>query len=85
MQDVILVILAKRLVTLKHIRIHEHVIYINLHNNEECFSSFNSDYFSVLDYAPTQFHIKIKEGMYIDWEKPNLNKQLNHLATNLSI
>ena len=41
--------------------------------------------FSILDYAPTQFQIKIKEGMYIDWEKPNLNKQLNHLATTLSI
>ena len=66
-------------------RIDEHVkkdkkfnIYKHLNNNEECFSSFNSDCFSILDYAPTQFQIKIKEGMYIDWEKPNLNKQLNH-------
>ena len=41
--------------------------------------------FSILDYAPAQFQIKIIEGMYIDWEKPNLNKQLNHLATTLSI
>ena len=48
-------------------------------------SSFNSDCFSILDYAPTQFQVKIKEGMYIDWEKPNLNKQLNHLSTTLSI
>ena len=39
----------------------------------------------VLDYAPTQFQIKIKEAMYIDWEKSNLNKQLNHLAATLSI
>ena len=73
-------------------RIDEHVkkdkksnIYKHLNNNEECFSSFNSDCFSILDYAPTQFQVKIKEGMYIDWEKPNLNKQLNHLATTLSI
>ena len=51
----------------------------------ECFSSFNSDFFSILDYAQTQFQIKIKESMYIDWEKPNLNKQLKHLATTLSI
>ena len=56
-------------------------IYTHLHNNEECFSSFNSDCFSSLDYAPTQFQIKIKDGMYIDWEKPNLNKKLNHFAT----
>ena len=53
-------------------------IYKHLHNTEECFSSFNSDCFSILEYAPTQFQIKIKGGMYIDWEKPNLNKQLNH-------
>ena len=73
-------------------RIDEHAekdkksnIYKHLNNNEECFSSFNSDCFSILDYAPTQFQVKIKECMYIDWEKPNLNKQLNHLATTLSI
>ena len=73
-------------------RIDEHMkkdkkynIYKHLHNNPECFSSFNSDCFSILDYAPTQFQIKIKEGTYIDWEKPNLNKQLNHLVTTISI
>ena len=41
--------------------------------------------FSVLDCAVTQLQIKIKEGMYIDWEKPNLSKQLNHIATTLSL
>ena len=61
------------------------IIYKHPHNNEECFSSFNSDYFSILDYSPTQFQIKIKEGMYNDWEKLNLNKQLNYLGTTLSI
>ena len=47
--------------------------------------SFNSDCFSISDYAPTQFQIKINKGMFIDWEKINLNKQLNHLATVLSM
>ena len=62
-------------------------IYKHPHNNEEYFSSFNSNcfFFFILDYPPTQFQIKIKEGMYIDWEKPNLNKRLNHLATTLSM
>ena len=41
-------------------------IYKHLQNNEECFSRFSSDCFSVLDCAPTQFQTKIKEGMYID-------------------
>ena len=73
-------------------RIDEHLkkdkksnIYKHLHNNEERFSSFNSVCFSMLDRVPAQFQIKIKEGMYTDCEKPNLNKQLNHLATTLSI
>ena len=73
-------------------RIDEHVkkdkksnICKHLRNNEKCFSSFSSDCFSILDYALTQFQIKIKEGMCIDWERPNLNKQLNYLATIFSI
>ena len=41
-------------------------IYKHLQNNEEFFASFNSDCFSILDYAPTLFQIKIKEDMYID-------------------
>ena len=56
-------------------------IYKDLHSNAECFSSFNSDCLFILDYAPTHFQIKVKEGIYIDWEKPNLSKQRNHLAT----
>ena len=91
MQDVILVILAKPVITLKLQSMNmwkktkKPNIYKHLHNNEEFFSSFNPDCFSILDYTPTQFQIKIKEGMYINSEKPNLNKSLNHLATTLSI
>ena len=40
---------------------------------------------SILDYAPTQFQVKIKEDMYIDRVKANLKKRLKHLATTLSI
>ena len=58
-------------------------MYKHLHSNEECFSNFNLYCFSILGYAPTQFQINIKEGMHIDWEKPNLNKQLNHVASTL--
>ena len=46
----------------------------HLHNNDECFSSFTSDFFPILDYTPTQFQIEIKDGIDIDWENPNLNK-----------
>ena len=57
----------------------------HLHNKEECFSSFDLNCFSILDSATTKYQTKLKEGMYIDWEKPNLNKQKNHLSTTLSI
>ena len=52
---------------------------------EESFSSFYLNCFSILDWATTKYQTKLKEGMYIDWEKPNLNKQKNHPSTILSI
>ena len=36
-------------------------IYKHLNNNEECFLSFNSDCFSILDYAPTRFRLRLKK------------------------
>ena len=62
-------------------------IYKHQHNDEECFSSVSqiSYCFSTLDYGSTQFQIKINESMYIDCEEPNLKKQLNQLATTLSL
>ena len=72
MQDIIFVILAKPVVTLKLESMTmwkktKKLIYIKyLHNNEECFTSFNSDWFSVSGCTPTQFLIKIKECMFID-------------------
>ena len=58
----------------------------HLHRKEEeCFSSFDLDCFSILDSATTKYQTKLKECMYIDWEKSNLNKQKNHLSTTLSI
>ena len=63
-------------------RIDEHIkkdkkshVFQNLHNKEECFLSFDLNCFSILDLATTKYQTKLKDGMYIDWEKPNLNKQ----------
>ena len=61
-----------------------HVVQ-HLRSKEECFSSFDLNYFYILDSKTTKYQTKLKEGMYIDWEKPNLNKQKNHLSTTLSI
>ena len=73
-------------------RIDEHIkkdkkshFFQHLQSKEECFSSFDLNCFSILDSATTKYQTKLKEGMYIDWEKPNLNKQKNHFPTTLSI
>ena len=73
-------------------RIDEHIkkdkkshVFQHLRTKEECFSSFDLNCFSILDLTTTKYQTKLKEGMYIDWEKPNLNKQKNHLSTTLSI
>ena len=80
--------------TCRHIitRIDEHAkkdkkshVFQHVHSKEECFSSFDLSCFSILDSATTKYHMKLKEGMCIDWEKPNLNKQKYHLSTTLSI
>ena len=63
-------------------RIDEHIkrnkryhVFQHLQSKEECFSSFDLNCFSILDSETTKYQTKLKEGMYIDWEKPNLNKQ----------
>ena len=39
--------------------------------------------FEILDSAPTKFQLKLKEAMYINWEKPNLNRQVHHSTWHL--
>ena len=40
----------------------------------------NSDCFSLLDYATTQYSSSIKEGMHIGWQRTALNKHADFLA-----
>ena len=35
--------------------------------------------------ANSKFDLKIKEAWHINWRKPNLNAQQNHLALTLSL
>jgi Reverse transcriptase (RNA-dependent DNA polymerase) len=73
-------------------RIDEHLgkdksshIYKHLQASDDCKRQCSDLCFSVLDEAPTDFQRKLKEAMFIQWLKPNLNAQLNHLALTLSI
>ena len=41
--------------------------------------------FKIIDKANSKFDLKIKEAFHINWRKPNLNSQQNHLALTLSL
>ena len=67
-------------------RIEEHIkkdnkshIFKHLHSSETCFD------FKIIDKANSKFNLKIKEALHINWGKPNLNAQQNHLALTLSL
>ena len=73
-------------------RIEEHIkkdnkshILKNLHSTATSFDSYNSLCFRILDKADSKFDLKIKETLHINWRKPHLNAQQNHLAHTLSL
>ena len=73
-------------------RIEEHIkkdskshIFKHLHSTATCFDSYNSLSFKTIDKANSKFDLKIKEVLHINWRKPNLNAQRNHLALALSL
>ena len=41
--------------------------------------------FKIIDKVNSKFDLKIKEALHINWRKPNLNAQQNHLALTLSL
>ena len=47
--------------------------------------SCSTDCFEILDSAPTKFQLKLKEAMYINWVKPNLNQQVHHVNLTLML
>ena len=60
-------------------------IFKHLHSTVTCFDSNNSLCFKIIDKVNSKFDLKIKEALNINWEKPNLNSQKNHLALTLSL
>ena len=73
-------------------RVREHLssdknshIFQHINGSEACRSLCSEDCFSILDTASTPFQLKIKEALHIAWEKPSLNKQVNHVNLTLSL
>ena len=73
-------------------RIEEHIkkdnrshIFKHLHSTATCFDSYNSLCFKIIDKTNSKFDLNIKEALHINWRKPKLNAQQNHLALTLSL
>ena len=60
-------------------------VFKHLHSTATCLDSYNSLSFKIIDTTNSKFDLKIKETLHINWRKPNLNAQQNHLALNLSL
>ena len=52
----------------------------HLHSTATYFDSYNPLCFKIIDKFNSKFDLKIKEVLHINWRKPNLNAQQNHLA-----
>ena len=57
----------------------------HLHSTAKWFDAHNSPCFRIIDKAKSKFDLKIKEALHINWRKPNVNAQQNHLALTLSL
>ena len=55
----------------------------HLQSSESCRTSCTLDCFQVLDSAATKYQVKLKESMFIKWEKPYLNQQVKHINLTL--
>ena len=60
-------------------------MFKHLHSTITCFDSYKSLGFNIIDKANSKFELKIKEALHINWRKPNLNSQQNHLGLTLSL
>ena len=58
-------------------------IFKHINQNENCLQALNFNCFEVLDSATNSFDLKIKEALHINWNKPDLNAQVNHFNLTL--
>ena len=76
---------TQRHLSVQHFKDKNSHIFKHLNAAPECKEQCTSDCFTILDHARTKFQLRIKEGLYIKWESPELNKQLYHYSSNLTV
>ena len=59
-------------------------IFKHLKSSDKCKKACNDSCFTILDSASTYDQLKVKEALHILWERPVLNKQVQHLDVSLS-
>ena len=64
-------------------RVFEHIRKDENSHDYKHNHNYTTDCFSILDTATSKFQLKLKEGLYIGWKNPELNKQVNHLALSI--
>ena len=82
MLAVVLAILAKLVVIFKHglrsiSKRLTSLIFLNIYTLPQ--------HALIIDKANFKFDLKIKEALHINWSKPNLNGQENHLVYTVSL
>ena len=58
------------------------LIFLNIYIPPQ-HDSCNSFSFKIIDEANSKFDLKIKDALHINWRKPKLNAQQNHLDLTL--
>ena len=73
-------------------RVYEHLktdnnshILKHLRHSTKCKSACNESCFKVIDRARTEYELRIKEAMHIQWIAPSINKQKKSLQMTLII
>ena len=72
-------------------RVREHLfkdknshIFKHLKSSSSCKDACGEGCSRVLESASSHHNLRIKEALYIMWDRPNLNKQLNHYNVSLN-
>ena len=60
-------------------------IFKHLDTNRKCKELCNAECFEIIDSATSSYRLKLKEAMYITWEKLSLNKQVKHVSISITI
>ena len=72
--------IEEHLVTDKKSRIMKHLL-----EKKVCKNLRDESSFEVINYASSPFRLKVKEALHINWLKPDLNKQKEHVNITISV